>query len=310
MSIREGVPVTRNGRIVLAAVMATVVLLAVVITYVLVRVPPPTTAATTPAGSSAPDPTITSFHVISEIDCPGGTANVPAAWITKGATAVSFDVDAVVVPGGPGFPVSGTASLPVSCDGKAHAVTLTASAGGVSVKRTVHVNTTLPTPPPPGAPTITAFQILESVTCTAGQPLTVAAAWASQDATTVSFAVDGQPLPAAAGYPVTGAGQIPVPCDGEDHAVTLTVANAAAQTDALTRTVNTTVAVTPPPQTVTTTVTLPPTTVTGVPTEPTTPVTTTAVDPPATATAVVPPDTTPDAGATDPTDPDGDGRPG
>lgn len=292
---------TRNGRIVLGAVMATIVLLAVVITYALAH-PSPTP---TPVANPSPDPVITSLHVISEVDCNGGTTNVPAAWITKDATSVSFSVGGTEVPNAAGFPVSGTAELPVPCDGKSHAITLTAKDGSASVKRTVYVNTQLPTPEPPGAPDVTAFQILENVTCPAGQPLLVAAAWATTNATAVSFSIDGQPLPAAAGYPVTGAGKIPVPCDGNEHVVTLTAANAANQTSALSRPVNTTVATPPPPQTTTVTATVtttvpppPPTTVTVTPTDPPT---TEPVLPPVTD-PVDPPDdltTTPDA------DPDG-----
>ncbi|MGE3285150.1 MAG: hypothetical protein AB7J32_03470 [Pseudonocardia sp.] len=286
---------TRNGRIVLAVVMATIVLLAVMITWALAHPSPAPTPAAAPAGNSTPDPVITSFHMIAEFDCPGGTASVPAAWTTKDTTSVSFAVNGTALPNAAGYPVSGTAELPVPCDGKSHSVTLTAKDGAASVKRTVYVNTQLPTPPPPGAPDVTAFQILENVTCPAKEPLLVAAAWATTNATAVSFSIDGQPLPAAAGYPVTGAGKIPVPCDGGEHVVTLTAANAANQTSALSRPVNTTLApppVPPPTTTVTTTVTTvaPPTTVTVTPTDPDTPPVTTPVDPPTT-----------------PTTPDGDG---
>ena len=37
----------------------------------------------------------------------------------------------------------------------------------------------------------------------------------------VSFEVDGQPLSAAAGYPASGSGNIPVPCDNREHVITI-----------------------------------------------------------------------------------------
>jgi hypothetical protein len=66
----------------------------------------------------------------------------------------------------------------------------------------------------------------------------------TQNAQAVSFSVDGQPLPAAAGFPTTGTGNIAVPCDGNDHKVTLT-ATGTGPAAASSRSVNTTVSTSP-----------------------------------------------------------------
>ncbi len=45
----------------------------------------------------------------------------------------------------------------------------------------------------------------------------MAAEWTTANAQGVSFEVDGQPLSAAAGYPASGSGNMPVPCDNREH---------------------------------------------------------------------------------------------
>ena len=103
--------------------------------------------------------------------------------------------------------------------GMTGAVIVAGGAGGrASVSRQVNTATS---PPPVGAPLVTRFHMLEDVTCPGGTA-EVAAAWVTQNASAVNFSVDGQPLPAAAGFPTTGTGNIAVPCDGNDHKVTLT----------------------------------------------------------------------------------------
>lgn len=270
----EGALVTRSGGVVLAAVLATVALLIVVITYVVVERPAAPQPAAQQGGTGGP--VVTAFHVISEIDCTGPTASVPAAWATRGVSTVAFEVDGRPLPAAAGYATTGTGDLTVPCDGREHEVTLVATGEGTTVRRSQHVNTRS-TAPPPGGPTVTAFQVLGDVSCPGGEQFPVAAAWATQNATTVSFSVDGQPLPAAAGYPTTGTGRIPVPCDGRAHKVTLTAANAANATSALSRSVNTTPYAPVPPVTTTTTTT-------RVTTTTTTATTTTTVPPPTTPT--------------------------
>lgn len=231
---------------------------------------PPAEPSTVPSGSPGKAGlVITAFHVITEVSCTGPQAAVPAAWATRGAQAVSFEVDGRPLPAAAGYPVSGTGNVPVPCDGAEHAIELIASDGARTAERTQHVNTSNSTPPS-GAPTVASFQILADITCPGGAPIPVAASWSTRDATTVSFAVDGQPLSAAAGYPTTGAGNIPVPCDGRAHKVTLTAANAANQTDSSSRSVNTTpYAPVPPTSTPVTPPPLPPTPTTPAPVTPT-----------------------------------------
>jgi hypothetical protein len=113
------------------------------------------------------------------------------------------------------------------------------------------------------APSITRFDLLDDVVC-GGGTVAVSAAWVTQNATAVNFSVDGQPLPAAAGFPVTGVARIPVPCDGNAHKVTLTATGSGAPAS-LSRSVNTSISSpdttvpAPPPTTVEPT---PPTTTT------------------------------------------------
>jgi hypothetical protein len=167
---------------------------------------------------------------------------VPMAWSTRNAQSVVFEVDGAPVTAGAGYPLSGTGNAQVPCDGKEHEVALVASGPGgrASVSRQVNTSTS---PPPVGAPLITRFHVLEDVTCPGGTA-EVAASWVTQNAQAVSFSVDGQPLPAAAGFPTSGTGNIAVPCDGSDHKVTLT-ATGTGPAAASSRSVNTTVSTSP-----------------------------------------------------------------
>jgi hypothetical protein len=183
-------------------------------------------------------PVITAFTLIDDVTCTGAQASVPASWTTQGTQSVSFSVDGQPVSAGAGYPVSGIGTVPVPCDGREHLVLLVATGPGGQANLARHVNTSN-APPPPTAPTITRFDVLDDVTCS-GTTVEVSAAWVTQNAQAVAFSVDGQPLPAAAGYPVTGVARIPVPCDGAAHKVTLTATGTGAPA-ALSRSVNTTV---------------------------------------------------------------------
>jgi hypothetical protein len=208
-------------------------------------------------------PVITSFTLIDDVTCSGAQASVPASWTTRGAQTVNFQVDGQPVSAGAGYPVSGVGKVPVPCDGREHLVTLFAAGQGGQVSLARHVNTSN-APPPPTAPTITRFDILDDVTCS-GATVEVSAAWVTQNAQAVNISVDGQPLPAAAGFPVTGVGRIAVPCDGNAHKVTLT-ATGTGTPAALSRSVNTTVAAAPLTTATTpvaTTAAAPPTTTAG-----------------------------------------------
>lgn len=206
----------------------------------------PTTVTVTAAPSAVPstagEAVITSFSVIPDVTCSGTEVSVPVAWSTRNAQAVAFEVDGRPVTAGAGYPLSGTGNVAVPCDGKEHEVALVAGGQGgrSSVSRQVNTSTS---PPPVGAPLVTRFHMLEDVTCPGGTA-DVAASWVTQNTQAVSFSVDGQPLPAAAGFPTTGTGNIAVPCDGNDHKVTLT-ATGTGPAAASSRSVNTTVSSTP-----------------------------------------------------------------
>lgn len=272
---------SRSRGIIIAVVFAVAALGAIVFAALSIGpAPTPAPVGSSSSSSSSNSPAgggglvITAFHVITEVSCSGRAAAVPASWATRDARTVSFEVDGEPLPAAAGYPVSGTGNVPVPCDGKEHAIELVAANAGQTAARTQHVNTAN-APPPSNGPAVNSFQVLADVTCPGGPPVAVAASWTTQDATTVSFSVDGQPLPAAAGYPTSGAGNVPIPCDGRAHKVTLTAANAEDEQAALSRSVNTTpYAPVPPPTSSVAPVT---------PTAPTTPVTPTA--PPTTTSA-------------------------
>src|SRR5690348_14915094 len=194
----------------------------------------PTTTTTTPVSNA---PVITAFQIIDDVDCSGAQASVPVSWATRNAQTVSFEVDRQPVGAGAGYPVNGIGNVPVPCDGKSHTVVLVAFGSGVQVSVARQVNTSN-TPPPSTAPTIRRFDILDDVTCS-GSTVDAPAAWLTQNAQAVNFSVDGQPLPAAAGFPVSGVGNVAVPCDGRSHTVTLTATGSGASAS-LSRSVNTT----------------------------------------------------------------------
>jgi hypothetical protein len=69
-----------------------------------------------------------------------------------------------------------------------------------------------------GSLSIDSFSVDDSATCD-GANGTVKAEWKTTGAETVDFSVDGEPVPADAGQPTSGSGDIPVPCDGSSHEV-------------------------------------------------------------------------------------------
>lgn len=149
----------------------------------------------------------------------GDTAEVKLTWTTENATSVEITVDDQPLPADAGQPVNGSSNVPVPCDGKVHAIGLIAYGQGTSAASyvvKVQTDTAEPT-----TPSITAFSVPAEVTCTAGQTTEVAAKWTTANAQGVSFEVDGQPLSAAAGYPASGSGNVPVPCDNREHTITI-----------------------------------------------------------------------------------------
>lgn len=190
-------------------------------------------AGTTPSGTG---PVITSFQVIDDVTCSGSTVSVPVSWATRNAQTVKIEIDRQPLAAAPNQALSGVGSVSLPCDGQGHELVLVADGEGTQVAVARQVNTANATPPA-NAPAIGKFDVLDDVTCSGGT-VEVPAAWLTTNAQAVNFSVDGQPLPAAAGFPTTGVGNIPVPCDGKPHKVTLT-ATGTGQVS-LSRSVNTT----------------------------------------------------------------------
>jgi hypothetical protein len=72
----------------------------------------------------------------------------------------------------------------------------------------------------PSGPRIVSFTVPRQVSCSGAQT-EVRVRWRTRGAGAISFAVDGQPLSAAAGFLPSGAGSVPVPCDGKVHDIEL-----------------------------------------------------------------------------------------
>lgn len=154
----------------------------------------------------------------SAVTCSGATTDVKLTWTTANATSVEITVNGRPLPADAGQPVNGSSQVPVPCDGKVHGLGLIAYGEGTSAASyvvKVQTDTAAPT-----TPSITSFTVRAEVACTSGQT-DVPATWTTKNADGVSFAVDGRPLPAAAGFPASGSGNVPVPCDNASHTIAL-----------------------------------------------------------------------------------------
>ena len=164
-------------------------------------------------------PIIRTMSAPSAVTCSGDTTDVELTWTTENARAVEITVDGQPLPADAGQPVNGGGEVPVPCDGKVHDIGLIAyGAGSSAASYVVKVKTDTAEP---ATPSITSFTVPAEVSCTAGQTTEVAAEWTTTNAEGVSFAVDGQPLSAAAGFPASGSGNVPVACDNQEHTITL-----------------------------------------------------------------------------------------
>lgn len=164
-------------------------------------------------------PAITRLSAPATEACTGSTVEVPLIWATRAADSVAVEVDGSPLSADAGRALSGSTAVPVPCDDATHTITLTAfGAGTAAASHSVEVRT-VPRPPA-GTPVIEALTAPAEVSCT-GSQTAVTVRWATRDAEAVSFSVDGQPVPAGAGYPPSGSGNVPVPCDDGEHTVTL-----------------------------------------------------------------------------------------
>lgn len=82
-----------------------------------------------------------------------------------------------------------------------------------------------------GAPTIDSFDVPSTAGCEEGEEQkNVGVEWEASDATGVELAVDGEAPGAQAGLEASGSADVTVPCDGEDHEISLTAFNSAGET--------------------------------------------------------------------------------
>ncbi len=164
-------------------------------------------------------PIIRTMSAPSAVTCSGDTTDVKLTSTTDNATSVEITVDNQRLPADAGLPVDGSSEVPVPCDGKVHDIGLIAYGQGSSAASyVVKVKTATSEPT---APAITAFSVPAEVSCTAGQSTPVGVTWTTENTEGVSFEVDGQPLSAAAGYPASGSGNVPVPCNNREHTITI-----------------------------------------------------------------------------------------
>ena len=164
-------------------------------------------------------PIVLTLNAPDTVTCSGDTTDVKLTWTTKNASAVGITVDGQPLPADAGQPVNGSSNVPVPCDGKTHRLGLIAYGAGNTAASYVVQVTTLPEEPT--TPTIVDFTVPAEVSCTAGQETEVAASWETKNTEGVSFEVNGQPLSAAAGFPASGSGNIPVPCNGKQNTITI-----------------------------------------------------------------------------------------
>lgn len=167
-----------------------------------------------------PRPSITGMSVPAALTCTGDATAVTVTWTTRNANAVAIEVDGRGADAGADLPVSGQASVPVPCDDQVHRITLIADGAGTAAATHSADVRTVPDDPPAG-PVITALEAPAEVSCT-GNQASVPVSWETRDAEAVDLAVDGRPVPADAGQPVSGGTDLPVPCTNADHRITLT----------------------------------------------------------------------------------------
>lgn len=165
-----------------------------------------------------PRPIVRTMSAPPSVRCASGDTAVQVSWTTANTREVQLGVDGSPV--GADEPADGRAEVPLPCDGETHRVEITAyGVGSSAASHAVNVATVVDRPA--DHPTIESFSMPAEVACTGAQAA-VPVAWTTSNAAGVSFAVDGQPVPAGAGYPASGRGNVPVPCDNSDHTVTLT----------------------------------------------------------------------------------------
>lgn len=171
-----------------------------------------------------PRPIVRTVSAPPSVRCASGETAVRVRWTTENARAVQLGVDGRPLTAASDEPVDASAEVPLPCDGDSHRVEVTAYGVGTSAA-SFAVNVATVVDRPADHPSIDAFAMPAEVACTGAQAA-VPVTWTTSNAEGVSFAVDGQSVPAGAGYPASGRGSVAVPCDNADHTVTLTAGGA------------------------------------------------------------------------------------
>lgn len=179
-------------------------------------------------------PTITTMNVKSDVQCSSGEVPVKVMWETENAQSAAISVDGSQ--SATDLAASGKTKVNVKCTDGTHEITLTATNAAGETATDTHTIKTDKAPPAPN-PTIKAFNVVAGQ-CQ-GKTLQVTAQYATANATSVEFEVDGQAPGAQAGLDTSGTANVPdVPCDGKSHQITLVATNAANQSAQATQSVS------------------------------------------------------------------------
>ncbi len=162
-------------------------------------------------------PVITSFSVAGTVHCEGSEAEVEVAWESTGATSAEVTLDGGVA--AKDQSASGTTTVPVPCSQGTQKIGLVVTAEDGKQASVVHSIRTIPS----GGGT---KPVIDSFTLTApgceGDTVKVKATYATTNAQTVAFEIDGQDPGMQAGLSTSGTANVPdVPCDGKPHQITL-----------------------------------------------------------------------------------------
>lgn len=191
-----------------------------------------TSPSPTPTAPTAP--TISVLNVKSDVQCSGSEVPVKVMWESQGAQSASISVDGSEQASD--LAASGKTKVNVTCNNGSHEITLTATNAEGETATDTHTIKTEKAPPAPN-PTIKSYNVVAGQ-CQ-GKTLQVTAQYATANATSVQFEVDGQAPGAQAGLQTSGSANVPdVPCDGKRHQITLVATNSAGQSVQATQSVS------------------------------------------------------------------------
>ncbi len=170
----------------------------------------------------AATPVITQFSVAGQVHCTGSEVAVKVSWASTGADSAEVTLDGGVA--AKGLPASGSTDVNVPCSDGTQKIGLVVTAADGKQASVVHNIQTIPGGG--GAkPVINSFE-LTTPRCD-GDTTVTKATYSTTDAETVAFLVDGQDPGMQAGLPTSGKANVPdIPCDGDNHQVTLVATGA------------------------------------------------------------------------------------